>query len=271
MTEFKEGDIDAALARLKKSEGLCDRFDAAVKRADNLTRLERLQFVAIDMDRGDLYNLLVKELDKPKYIVPTTPVKGEYVRLTMANGETREGEVRATGFVNNLNQYPGGYTSVNLQGDSSWREYHIFHSQEGADHYDWAPDRKVVAVEKIVKPVELPEVGRWIEATDAEGTTKVIEVTINGTSLGVTRISHWWVSPNNARIDDADLVDPSTDRGRIVSWKYVDKPWAVGDVIPAGTKVGREWLGSYPGVPNKHFSAEGKSTANRTIIWIEEA
>lgn len=258
----EDAKIEVALAQTKKDLGLCGGFDDAVEKARTMTFVDRLKHVAATEGRQDVFTHFEEILNKPEYVMPEVPKEGDYVRLTMKDGYSEEGEVKST------IEYQG-HVNVLVQG-SKHRQW-IPKTQADADYTrKWdGPRSIIVKVEKIAKPVEIPEIGKWIEATDAAGTTKVIEVNMNNHTNSKTT----WIGNGEsafdgfyARIDDAGKQSQGR-RGRIVSWKYVDAPrnWKVGDVVPAGTRVGRKWLGE--GVDNvaiTHYNTD------RKIVWIEE-
>lgn len=96
--EVKDLEIDAALEEVKRAKKLCDEFDNAVAEAKSLPFYETdpvsaLELVARRYERLDLFlrftdTLLFEPIEAPNV--------GDYVRLTMADGSTREGEVTMT-------------------------------------------------------------------------------------------------------------------------------------------------------------------------------
>lgn len=92
---MKDLEIEAALEEVKRTKMLCDEFDNAVDEAKSLPfyatdPISALELVARRYDRLDVFlhfreTLLFEPIEAPNV--------GDYVRLTMADGYTREGEV----------------------------------------------------------------------------------------------------------------------------------------------------------------------------------
>jgi len=120
----------------------------------------------------------------PAYVMPEVPKVGDYVRLTMKDGKTREGKVRETRLLRNVGYEP---TEVRLEGNYSGYGYCY-----GKDPGDFNPGWQIVKVEKIVR---VPEIGKWIEATTHDG----MYVIISGIKSEKTK---------NALLKSLDWLDP---------------------------------------------------------------
>lgn len=93
--EVTDLEIDAALEKVKRSKMLCGEFDKAVEEAKSLPfyatdPVSALELVARRYERLDVFlhfreTLLFEPIEAPNV--------GDYVRLTMADGSTHEGEV----------------------------------------------------------------------------------------------------------------------------------------------------------------------------------
>jgi len=124
----------------------------------------------------------------------------------------------------------------------------------------------------VLKRRDLPEIGRWIEAETVDGWKHTFKVTGH-------RFNREWGTFFRPSENSQELFitwRPNGDVTRkIVSWKYVEKQWAVGDLVPAGTPVGKEWSGLYEGAIKdidraSDFRKGAFSTYDRRIVWIEQ-
>lgn len=93
--EVKGLEIEAALEEVKRAKKLCDEFDNAVDEAKSLPFYETdpvsaLELVARRYERLDVF---LQFWDTLSFEPIEAPSVGDYVRLTMADGSTREGEV----------------------------------------------------------------------------------------------------------------------------------------------------------------------------------
>lgn len=153
----------------------------------------------------------------PAYVMPEVPKVGDYVRLTMKDGKTREGEVRETRLLRNVGYEP---TEVRLKGNYSGYGYCY-----GKDPGDFNPKWQIVKVEKIVR---VPEIGKWIEATTHDGKTHTFEVTKNKKKNYETQ-KPVFLGQKTSDWEDLFIYLKPEGQGRdcsrsIKSWKYVDAP-----------------------------------------------
>lgn len=218
ITATKDNKIADALKQTKKDLGLCEEFDQAVEEAKNLPLVKRLEYVARDRNEQSVFDHFLSVLNKPEYVMPEVPAKGDYVRLTMANGDVKEGEVESTEKNQEGQDYPQGFTEINLNKGIVY----IFHCQQGFNYYNWANERKVVKVEHITKPVEIPEVGKWIAAVTQDGKTHTFEVTENDRSGDKVYLWNGKTSPLGNGYRPA--INGSYSGCNIVSWDYVPAP-----------------------------------------------
>lgn len=250
-----ERNIDAALAATKKTFGLCSEFDRAAKEADTLTRVQRLEYVATKRGRMDVFREFERQLDALNNPKPTLQhVEGEYVHF--GNKHTGRVEENFWLFVDGNWIHNGTGRTASSPGaiEGYTREYTVI------SHGILAPGRVTVA---------RPEKGRWIRAVMWDGVTREFEVTMNDpVQLGEShKNSSRYCLVNYEPVGARDMY--------VRSWEYVERPWKVGDVVPANTKVGRTWLGA-PSNDRRNTSPflfdrpHQTSSSDRVILWLDE-
>lgn len=210
--------IDAALKETKRVLELCGDFDEAVSRAKNMPLVDRLRYVADSMGKEyvfDYFNSILNE--------PASGVKvGQWITGVDSKGQKFSFEVSGVEYNRNPKHaavygsywfVEGENHSVVVYVDGEPRK--TLSARTDRDNWaNWTNDYAVTDK----KPMELPEVGRWIAATDVEGTTKVIKVRDHNRYGNTTLLSAW--GPNgNARIEHVGEV--VVKEGTLVEWEYV--------------------------------------------------
>lgn len=137
--------------------------------------------------------------------------------------------------------------------------------------------------EAFPKPPEpfigYPEVGKWVKATMKDGSVKEFEVTENndrGHDYLLTNFTYGPVGRTAIFIIPEGKI-PTGDHPdcHVVEWEYIEKPWKVGDVVPAGTSLPKNWTGQYRGaargvVEFSTYSPNQKPAHDRTIVWVQD-
>lgn len=209
VTTPTDDQIRAALATVKRENNYCEEFDCAVKEAENLDFLGRLKAVAVEKDRLDIYHQLLTAL-KPE-----------------PEPEYKEGD-RVHYTVNNID-------FVQALIDGKWVYEYNPRSPDCISHdYDRKPfphpDRKIINTVNL-KPgreftvPDVPEIGKWIEATYVDGHTDTFKVT-RAAKFDAYAIIYG--GQNKTQGDYLNLVFRPTEweqpERKIASWKYVDAP-----------------------------------------------
>ena len=128
--------------------------------------------------------------------------------------------------------------------------------------------------------VKIPVVGQWITATYADNHTDTFEVTLNATQNTSSSWKATWLRKNPRDSSTWDFIYTSEGRSagsdktrEVVSWVPATKPWAVGDLVPANTIVGRQWIGS---LLNDSLNVLGLGSSNssgydrKIIAFVED-
>lgn len=123
-----------------------------------------------------------------------------------------------------------------------------------------------------------PEVGKWVKATMKNGDVKEFEVTKNedrSHDYILTDFTHG-ESGHTAYFIIPEGKYPSGDHPEchVVAWEYIEKPWKVGDEVPAGTAIDKAWTGEYKGHSSgwskfRTYTHGSTSSVDRTIVWVE--
>lgn len=118
-----------------------------------------------------------------------------------------------------------------------------------------------------------PETGKWVRLTTKDGKTHDVLVT-NKPSDSRHVI---WIAPDPRQDKSHFYLLLPGYRGamgasarHVTSWEYLDHPWKVGDVVPAGTIVGKQWTGLDSNGRGHTMRADVQSALDRTIVWIED-
>ena len=124
------------------------------------------------------------------------------------------------------------------------------------------PEEEWTVVYEDPEPVPpLPKEGDYIRATLRDGRT------LEGAVGGVDEV----VLHHEIKIgQDLAFIGGEEHPRDIVSWEPVQKPWAVGDLVPEGTVVGKEWLGRTDLGGLSVLNATDYSTFDRTIVGLGE-
>lgn len=242
---------DALVALKRRHPELCWEFDHAVERARSLPFLDRLNFVAQEKNRLDLYKELVEILDPPAVVLEHR--EGEYVHW----------KIIATFYA----EFVDGAWYVRGEDNEAWEHPRTPKEFEGL----WMEQEDIIShgfLKGTTSP-SIPEIGKWIRATTKDGKTHQFQVTDNDDHHGGVFLQEDVSSGQDFYIN----LQPkeSDDKTRwVVDWEYIQKPWKVGDVVPAGTVLGRVWLGrSESGivlqVPRIHYSK-----LDLTILWLDK-
>lgn len=140
-------EIEAALEEVKRAKKLCDEFDDAVDEAKSLPFYETdpvsaLELVARRYERLDVF---LQFRDTLSFEPIEAPNVGDYVRLTMADGSTREGEVTRT---RRSNLSP----EICVEVDRSRRAWIPLTQGQKSRSYRNTPRFMIVRVEHIERP-----------------------------------------------------------------------------------------------------------------------
>lgn len=252
-----DSEIADALSGVRAGNpGLCSEFDTQVKRAKNLTYLERLEYVAWKNNRLDLFESLKYRLEAPK-----VPEKGRWIKAKLAGGEVVTIEVTRNAHYNHNN-------TTYLTEEKTPREYHVGScsgaGEELSHIVSWEYTEPI--------PVEL-EFGSYAVLADRWG--------IQFFFMWDTDVQAW-----RALREDADGWEEVTYKTlEELKWTIIDHGalkgtvttvWKVGDVVPAGTVVGKRWSGLYEGPEvgitraMNYRAGDHMGRFDRRIVWIEE-
>ena len=110
----------------------------------------------------------------------------------------------------------------------------------------------------------LPKVAEYIHAELRDG--RVVE----GTVEEVIKSPTGFHSVTFKEVHGVYFIGGDKDGCDIVSWSVGTKTWSVGDTVPAGTVVGRAWLGRSLSGYLTLFEADRSSVFDQTLVWIAD-
>lgn len=255
-----DSEIADALSGVRAGNpGLCSEFDTQVKRAKNLTYLERLEYVAWKNNRLDLFESLKYRLEAPK-----VPEKGRWIKAKLAGGEVVTIEVTRNAHYNHNN-------TTYLTEEKTPREYHVGScsgaGEELSHIVSWEYTEPI--------PVEL-EIGAYAVVKGREGGPTYL--------MQYDPETEKWYTTWDANLSGDHCHYRDTPEGGWVT-KIIERGvlkgtvttvWKVGDVVPAGTVVGKRWSGLYEGPEvgitraMNYRAGDHMGRFDRRIVWIEE-
>lgn len=147
---------------------------------------------------------------------------------------------------------------------------------------DWIPSGQspddpkwtLIHGEEPEPKIEFPEPGRWIRAVTYDGAVYEREVQEEVEEYISAKESRVLWQDNGYSFWMGPEPDYLEEHWQVESWEYIERPWKVGDVVPAYTIIERDWYGERAdggsAVRRIPVCAGDPSEFDRKILWIEE-
>lgn len=119
--------------------------------------------------------------------------------------------------------------------------------------------------EVVYNAPPLPKVNEYIHAELRDG--RVVEGVVESVRGSSTGGFH---AVKFRDVGGVYFIGGDEDGCDIVSWSVGTRAWSVGDTIPAGTVVGRAWLGRSLSGSLNLIAADDSSAFTQTLVWIAD-